>query len=273
LITKKLSGTIDLNIPYRNKKMNTCSLNYEKQKIAIEYTLRGLASADKKYIPVLRAFEIAKKYHSGIRKDGITPEFKHQLNIAGSIINYIDLLIDPAQVLIAAFTHDLVEDYSKGSKAWDKEAERLKNLPYYNMEDLRNEFGETAAIANNCLSKVINGFKKTYEQYFTEMALNFIALIVKAEDRLDNLASMYHVFTLEKQREYAEEVFKYFIPALKEGEKNFPNQAHVYQMLKMRLKQKAISVLETVDTFEKIGFDMTQTIGFNTEKFSNQSHH
>ena len=41
----------------------------------------------------------------------------------------------------------------------------------------------------------------------------------------------------------------------------------------MRLKQKAISVLETVDTFEKIGFDMTQTIGFNTEKFSNQSHH
>lgn len=250
--------------------MNNIILNFEKQKIAVEYILRGLATADKKYVPVLRAFEIAKTYHSGIRKDGQTPEFKHQLNIAGSILNYMQLLIDPVQVLIAAFTHDLVEDYSKGSKTWDKDAERLKGLPFYNTEDLRSEFGVQAATTNNCLSKVINGFKKTYPQYFSEMAKDCTALIIKAEDRLDNLASMYSVFTLSKQKEYAEEVFEYFIPALKEGERNFPGQAHIYQMLKMRLKQKAQSVIEITQTFEQIGFDMSETVAHNVNKYSNE---
>lgn len=245
--------------------MNTFDTNFEKQKIAIEYTLRGLASIDKNYSKVLRAFEIAKTYHSGIRKDGKTPEFKHQLNIVGSILNYLEMLIDPIGTLIAALMHDVIEDYSKGSKVWDKEEERerLSGLPFYNTDDLRREFGDAAVQSNNCLSKVINGFKKEPEQYFFEMGYNVSALIAKSEDRDDNLNSMYSVFTIGKQKDYAMEVFKYFIPALKEGEKNHPEQAQVYQMLKSRLKRKAQSVLDMVKTFEDIGFDLSLTVEQN----------
>ena len=241
---------------------------FEKQKIAVEHTVRGLSLLNPAYNKVLVAFEVAKRYHNGMRKDGKTQEFNHQLNIAGSILNYLPLLVDPVECLIAAFTHDVVEDYSQGSKAWAKEEdrERLKNLPFYNSEDLRNDFGDKCAESNNCLSKVIRGFKKTYDQYFSEMSKNSVALIVKAEDRLDNLNSMYGVFTIAKQREYAEEVFEYFIPALKEGEKNFPDQAMVYQMLKIRLKQKAESVLNYVESFEELGLDLSLTVSKAIEK-------
>lgn len=252
--------------------MNTFDTNFEKQKIAIEYTIRGLSSIDKRYAKVLRAFEIAKTYHTGIRKDGKTPEFKHQLNIVGSILNYREMLIDPVGTLIAALMHDVIEDYSKGSKVWDKEEERsrLSGLPFYNTEDLRREFGDEAVAANNCLSKVINGYKKGYEQYFSEMSSNVAALIAKSEDRDDNLNSMYYVFTVGKQESYAKEVFDYFIPALKEGEKNHPEQAQVYQMLKIRLKRKAQSVLDSIKTFKDLGFDFNLTINENISKMNKQ---
>lgn len=245
----------------------TTQLNFEKQKIAIEHILKGLMYSDRRYAKVLRAFEIAKTYHSGTRKDGKTPEFKHQLNIIGCILNYSNLLADPINTLIAALLHDVVEDYSGGSKVWDSERDRvrLKGLPFYDSESLRREFGDEVVSTNNALSKVINGNKKDLSAYYRDMTKDRSALIVKAEDRDDNLKSMFQVFTLQKQMEYANDVHTYFIPALKEGEKNFPEQSFIYQMLKTRLKEKANSVLEVVESYRRIGFDLTLTIEENIE--------
>lgn len=241
--------------------------HFQKKQIALEFTLRGMSMADPKFIHALKAYELAKKYHSGMRKDGETPEFAHQLDIVGSVLSYHASLIDPVAVIVAAFLHDLVEDYSDGSKIWKKDDERLKSLKPYNTEDLIRDFGAAAGISNNRLSKVINGYEKTQRQYFDELATDCSALIVKAEDRLNNLSSMFLVFTLKKQREYAELVYEEFIPAMKAGEANFPEQACVYQKLKVRLKEKAKSVIENIEVYERIGFDVNKTIPENIENF------
>lgn len=245
---------------------------FVKKQIAIEHLLRGMVSADKKYIPALKAFEISKKYHSGLRKDGKTPEFNHQLNIVGSILNYKDLLIEPVNAIVAAFLHDVVEDYSFGSKVWDKGEERLKNLVPYGLDDLESQFGIASKKTNNCLSKVINGHKKSSEQYFAELPLDSVALVIKAEDRIDNLDSMMFVFSLNKQAEYAKQVYDDFIPALKEGEKNFPEQVHVYQMLKVRLKSVAKHVLDQHEIYKKMGVDTTKTLPEILNQYENESH-
>lgn len=246
---------------------------FEKQKIAIEHTLKGMAMVSPKYTAVLSAFEIAKSYHTGIRKDKKTPEFQHQLDIVGLILTYSNLLIDPVETLVSALLHDTVEDYSRGSKVWNKEEERdrLTNMIPYELIDVETKFGKEIATTVNSLSKVINNNKKPLDQYFGCLALNRSALIIKAEDRYNNLISMFDAFSVEKQRSYAKEVFDYFIPALKQGEKNFPEQGNVYQMLKIRLKDKANGVLKMCDALESLSLKMENSIPENIDIFKNES--
>lgn len=246
---------------------------FNKKTIAIEYSLRGMMMADAKFTPVLKAFELAKSYHNGMRKDGETPEFSHQLNIVGYFINCQKMLLDPVGTLVAALMHDVVEDYSKGSKFWENESGCLKGLTPYGLDEVERDFGKKSKTTIDRLSKVINGYKKPTDQYFGELYTDMNALLVKAVDRLDNLNSMYSVFTLAKQRQYAMEVFDNFIPALKKGEALFPEQSFAYQMLKMSLKDKARSVLKNLETLEESGFDFSLTIGEQKfEKFKGARH-
>jgi excinuclease ABC subunit A len=51
--------------------------DFDKRLIALRYTLLG-----KGYTRSIKALEFARKIHCGTRKDGITPEFQHQVEIA-----------------------------------------------------------------------------------------------------------------------------------------------------------------------------------------------
>lgn len=52
---------------------------YQRLFIAMRYWLIGVSKNDKQYEPALEALEYAKHIHIGLRKDGKTPEFQHQI--------------------------------------------------------------------------------------------------------------------------------------------------------------------------------------------------
>ena len=50
---------------------------FDKVYVALRYWLHG-----KSYYKALNAMSFATLYHTGVRKDNITPEFHHQISIA-----------------------------------------------------------------------------------------------------------------------------------------------------------------------------------------------
>ena len=76
-----------------------------KLKLSLRYWLHG-----KEYFTALKAMDLANFYHDGMRKDGKTPEFHHQVSIA-AYIRTLPNLLKPEATITAAFLHDLVEDY------------------------------------------------------------------------------------------------------------------------------------------------------------------
>lgn len=56
---------------------------------------------------------MAEKYHSGLRKDKVTPIFQHQISIALYLSTLHPTLMHPAEVYIVTFLHDTYEDADK----------------------------------------------------------------------------------------------------------------------------------------------------------------
>lgn len=85
-------------------------MNYEKTKIAIYYRLIGM-----KFFNAVSAFNYAKKFHNGKRKDG-SEEFSHQVFIANFAIT-LPLITEKGNekelenIISAIFLHDVVEDF------------------------------------------------------------------------------------------------------------------------------------------------------------------
>lgn len=178
---------------------------YEKLKVALRYYFLG-----KGYFMAADALEFAGEYHDGKRKDGVTPEFQHQIEIAHYVRTLEASLMQPEPTLIACILHDVSEDYEVSD----------------NM--IRMRYGATVADAVALLNK--NG--KTSEHYFEQLAMNSIASVVKGADRINNLQSMVGVFTPEKQLRYIAEVEKYFLPMLKIARRSFARQEPVYENIK-----------------------------------------
>jgi (p)ppGpp synthase/HD superfamily hydrolase len=162
------------------------------------------------------ALEFAGKYHNGTRKDGITPEYQHQLEICQYIRTLEPYLLFPEDTYIAALLHDTKEDYGV-----------LLNV-------IQAKYGESAAVAVDLLDK--NG--KEPCTYFNGVEVNAIASVVKGADRINNVQSMVGVFSLEKQLKYVDEVEKYFIPMLKSARKLFLKQEPVYQNMLHMLRSQ-----------------------------------
>ena len=86
--------------------------NYEKLKITLRYWLLGMSQSNPDYIKCVEALEFASKFHTGLRKDGITPEFEHQLIITHYIRTLISNLEFPVETICASLLHDTSEDYN-----------------------------------------------------------------------------------------------------------------------------------------------------------------
>ena len=174
---------------------------YKKLLQSLRYWILGVAETKPEYYLVLQALNVAEKYHTGRRKND-EHEFSHQI----TIISYLKTLHlyfkDPISVFIVAILHDTIEDYPES-------ADEIKLL-------FEKQFDMIMRI-----SKIRNGIKIPYEQYFSEMQNCEVCSIVKLVDRMANISTMFNAFSLEKQRSYVDELSLWFLPMLKFSKRKF----------------------------------------------------
>ena len=190
---------------------------YQKLFIALRYYLLGA-----KYMKALKAFDFARRIHVGKRKDGITAEFQHQVEIALYITTLKDV-IDEERTMAAALLHDTLEDYDT-----------------VNREDIFSITDEKVADACVLLNK--NGKKP--DNYFGDISNDPIASLVKGADRIHNVNSMKGVFSPEKQQEYIKEVEQWFLPMLKNARNRFPEQTRAYFNIEHMLRSQVSLIKE-----------------------------
>lgn len=166
----------------------------------------------------LGALEIARKYHNGMRKDGETPEFQHQLEIAELLLPYVDHLekSDQDVVMRTVMYHDLVEDY-----------------------------GLAALGAPDAHVRALSKNHITTEEYYSNLAQDAVAALVKGADRVHNIESMAGVFTLAKIRAYIVETREHVLPMLRQARTNHPKFGYAYAHLAKRIKNH----IRTIEAF------------------------
>lgn len=168
------------------------------------------------------ALLFAEQYHAGLRKDDITPEFEHQLDISFYVIK-LKGVNQLEQLLAIALLHDLREDYGHLVSEHDIE---LITGP---------ELAKSVALLNKYHP---DGSPKKKKAYYREMALDPLASLAKGLDRIHNMYAMRGVFDIEKQLRYARDVTEYIIPMLQKAAHAFPHQILAYERLCKLLTQQ-----------------------------------
>lgn len=189
---------------------------YNKLLIALRYYLYGKAEDNKDYLMTLKALDFSVRIHTGTRKDKITPEFQHQLEIAHYIRTLPNIMYKPETIAVALL-HDICEDYE------------------VEFTEIESKFGEQVSDAVQLLTKEYKGIKKNIDDYFLFMQYDPIASIVKGADRINNQNSMVGVFTDEKINEYIYETETYILPMLRQARKRMPEQEAAYESIKISL--------------------------------------
>jgi (p)ppGpp synthase/HD superfamily hydrolase len=186
--------------------------NYAKQRAALRYWLLG---AD--YTLASEALEFAERFHTGVRKDGVTPEFAHQVAICSYVRTLRGHLRYPQETLAACLLHDVREDYDVPDRV------------------IRGEFGDLVANGVDAMTKVFKGVKRDPHEVFAAIGSDPVASVVKPADRIHNLQSMVGVFTPAKMRAYISETEEFFLPMLRHSRRLFVDQEPVYENAKWLL--------------------------------------
>lgn len=184
----------------------------EKREISLRYWLQGAG-----YYKALGAMDFGKFYHTGVRKDGKTPEFDHQISIAHYVRSLHTTLIYPEDTISTVFLHDVREDYGVSD------------------QEIRDQFGNRVADAVAAMTKTFRGNKLPEQTVFNQIALDPIASIAKGADRIHNFNSMVGVFSEAKQLSYMEEANVYFFPMLKQARRLHVQQEPAYENIKLML--------------------------------------
>jgi (p)ppGpp synthase/HD superfamily hydrolase len=185
---------------------------FRRDKTALKYFMLG-----KGYTVGIAALGFAERHHLGYRKDGSTPSFHHQVQIALSILSLRDVA-DEQLCLVGAILHDVRED---------------AQVPH---EEILGAFGEKAAHLIELLTKKFGNLKKDFDEYIEDLSMDREGALVKGEDRCNNLASMFGVFELEKIKTYTDEAEYVFLPMLKKASKYFPEQSHAFMAVSQKMK-------------------------------------
>lgn len=201
--------------------------------------LKGFAEG-RGFYRLMVAIEEGRRMHPGFRKDGITPSFQHQLEIAHYITTLpcIDNLED---ALIVAILHDSDED------------EAIK----FNNPRLIGIIGPTCTNSIYLLNKHRS---PDTESYHIALSMDALASIGKGADRINNMATMVSGgFTIVKQEKYAIEVRDHFLPMLKEARKNFPTQSRSYYNIETVLKIQMNATFNLVKCYNRLTSNQTAT--------------
>lgn len=184
------------------------------------------------YFNALAAVEFGLIHHKGVRKDGVTPEYDHQVSIMLYVLT-LPTLIHPEATLCAIALHDVREDYDISH------GEIIAVFPY----DM--SFAVLVADAVERLTKTFRGVKKDPIRLYAEMALCPIASIAKPADRIHNFGSMVGVFTIPKQIVYIKEGQDDIIPMAKLARRRFPHQVMAYENMKSMMTSQ-IDLIEAM---------------------------
>lgn len=190
---------------------------FGKMKAVLRSELRGMARANPAYQVAIDAFNFAEKRIIGFRKDGITPNFMHAMEVLAYVMTLPGLRY-PAETYAAAILHDVLEDTAT------------------TRQELQDSFGNRVTVAVVKLSKVIEGSKVMHlEHYFDGMVEDEIASIVKGADRGSNQGAMDGVFGIQKQIEQLEETERFILPMIKLARDLHADQYHAYMNIKLLL--------------------------------------
>ena len=192
---------------------------HDKMVLTLRYFLLGA-----QYYKALEGMEFAMFHHTGTRKDGVTPEFHHQVMIAHYIRTLLPSLLYPEDTITAVLLHDVTEDY---------------NVPH---DEINKRFGERVGHSVFLMDK--NG--KTAEQYIRGMSTDAIASIGKGADRINNMSTMSGVFSMEKQQKYINEVRQVLLPMVKIARRQFPQQEPAYENVKHVLELQCNLIEATI---------------------------
>ena len=189
---------------------------FEKKRTAFKNYCLGRDFHD-----VLRAMTFAQDYHKGYRKDGVTPEFQHQLEIGLYATTLKGLSREDESVLLQLIMlHDVVEDYE------------------VSLMEIEQRFGPVIAHGVGCLSKIIDGVKKDMQVYMNEQTKYPLVALAKGCDRVQNVQSMRGVFSNSKQQNYSHEVRHFFMPMLKRARDLAPQYRQALNNVKHMLESQ-----------------------------------
>lgn len=168
----------------------------------------------RQYHLALQALEFGLDHHTGLRKDGCTPEFDHQISIALFVKTLVSSLDYPEETIAAVFLHDIPEDTNVGH------------------EEIEVRFGKRVATSVRYLTKKHRGIASPVYIYYREMVNDAIASIVKGCDRMHNIQTMQGVFDKPKQNAYIKDTEEYVLPMLKTCRRFFTTQEPAYENIK-----------------------------------------
>lgn len=189
-----------------------CMTDFDKQRLALRYWLLGRGFTD-----ASRAMEFAEQYHRGVRKDGVTAEFAHQVAIVSYLRSLLPHLTYPQETLTAAFLHDVREDYDVAD------------------EEVRDRFGPRVADAVDAVTKTFRGVRRDDVALFERIGADPVASVLKLADRGHNQNSMVGVFTPARMADYITETQELFLPMIKRARRAFPEQEPAYENAKLLL--------------------------------------
>lgn len=238
-IEAKIQPNLKLNDEQLLIKREKAHSLYKKKVNTLRHYLKG-----KGFHNALKALKFGEDEHlkigTGFRKDKVTPNFYHQIEI-GLFLITLKEVVHEEETIIAGLLHDVMEDCDIEKKV------------------IEDKFGKLSADAVEKLTKEFKGIKKDMQNYFDVVATCPIASLVKLADRMNNVASMVGVFTIPKQEDYVKEIKEYFIPLLKEARGNFPEQSMSYHNMSLFLKQMCKTV-EAVLVAEKVNIQMQEVL-------------
>jgi len=198
--------------------------DYNKIKTAIRYWMHG-----RDYHLALKAMEFGLKHHTGFRKDGITPEFQHQVSQA-NFARTLNLMY-PNETLATIFLHDVVEDYA------------------VSIHEIEQKFGIQVSKAVELMTNAYpDGTPKPIEIYYANMSNDAIASIAKGCDRMHNHQSMPGVYAIEKMLRKINETNEYILPMLKTARKTFTEQEPAYMNIRhiLQIQSEMVEAISDV---------------------------
>ena len=210
---------------------------FEKLFISMQYFLLGLIVHNSKYQVSYDAMMYAAEVHIGFRKDGKTPAFQHQLEIAHLLRTMIRNMMHPAETLASVFLHDTPEDY---------------DVPYAEMLE---RFGKMVADATRLLNKYDeNGNPKPLDEYYAALAYCPICSLAKPGDNGHNQSTMVGVFAYKKQFEYSLNIRTRSWDMIKVARRLWPQQEAAYENLKflLRVQFNAVQAMLSAVEFDPV---------------------